>query len=46
MGFHRKQEEIRALEASMKLLRLFQPSLVWPQQGPHGGQIDERRQVE
>ncbi|KIF00515.1 regulator [Streptomyces sp. RSD-27] len=28
MGFHRKQEEIRALEASMKLLRLFQPSLV------------------
>ncbi|MEU8775047.1 helix-turn-helix transcriptional regulator [Streptomyces sp. NPDC048606] len=28
MGFHRKQEEIRALEASMGLLRLFQPSLV------------------
>ncbi|MFE6667025.1 helix-turn-helix domain-containing protein [Streptomyces sp. NPDC057697] len=28
MGFHRKQEQIRALEESMKLLRLFQPSLV------------------
>ncbi|MGW3113530.1 helix-turn-helix domain-containing protein [Streptomyces sp. NPDC001091] len=28
MGFHRKQEQIRSLEASMKLLRLFQPSLV------------------
>ncbi|MFD7750678.1 helix-turn-helix domain-containing protein [Streptomyces sp. NPDC059757] len=28
MGFHRKQEQIRALEASMKLLSLFQPSLV------------------
>ncbi|MFE3430041.1 helix-turn-helix domain-containing protein [Streptomyces sp. NPDC059171] len=28
MGFHRKQEQIRALEDSMKLLRLFQPSLV------------------
>lgn len=28
MGYHRKQEQIRALENSMKLLRLFQPSLV------------------
>ncbi|MBQ0983492.1 helix-turn-helix transcriptional regulator [Streptomyces sp. F63] len=28
MGFHRKQEQIRALEQSMTLLRLFQPSLV------------------
>ncbi|AYV28049.1 helix-turn-helix domain-containing protein [Streptomyces sp. CJ_13] len=28
LGFHRKQEQIRALEQSMTLLRLFQPSLV------------------
>jgi transcriptional regulator with XRE-family HTH domain len=28
MGFHRKQEQIRALEQSMTLLRLFQPSLI------------------
>ncbi|MFJ3983357.1 helix-turn-helix domain-containing protein [Streptomyces fungicidicus] len=28
MGYHRKQEQIRALESSMTLLRLFQPSLV------------------
>ncbi|RZD82051.1 helix-turn-helix domain-containing protein [Streptomyces albidoflavus] len=28
MGYHKKQEQIRALESSMTLLRLFQPSLV------------------
>lgn len=28
MGYHKKQEQIRALESSMALLRLFQPSLV------------------
>lgn len=28
LGFHRKQEQIRALEESMTLLRLFQPSLI------------------
>ena len=28
LGFHRKQQQIRALDASMSLLRLFQPSLV------------------
>ncbi|MFD7699149.1 helix-turn-helix domain-containing protein [Streptomyces caelestis] len=28
MGYHKKQEHIRALESSMTLLRLFQPSLV------------------
>lgn len=28
MGFHRKQQQIAALEASMSRLRLFQPSLV------------------
>jgi transcriptional regulator with XRE-family HTH domain len=28
MGFHRKQEQIHALEQNMTLLRLFQPSLV------------------
>ncbi|WP_405613118.1 helix-turn-helix domain-containing protein [Streptomyces sp. NBC_01511] len=28
LGYHRKQEQIRTLEASMTLLRLFQPSLV------------------
>ncbi|MFG3286734.1 helix-turn-helix domain-containing protein [Streptomyces sp. NPDC048111] len=28
MGYHKKQEQIRALEFSMTLLRLFQPSLV------------------
>lgn len=28
LGFHRKQQQIAALEASMSLLRLFQPSLV------------------
>ncbi|MDO0925934.1 helix-turn-helix transcriptional regulator [Streptomyces sp. TG1A-8] len=28
MGYHKKQQQIRALESSMTLLRLFQPSLV------------------
>ncbi|MET8483402.1 helix-turn-helix transcriptional regulator [Streptomyces tendae] len=28
MGYHKKQEQIKALESSMTLLRLFQPSLV------------------
>ncbi|MEV6776046.1 helix-turn-helix domain-containing protein [Streptomyces syringium] len=28
VGYHKKQEQIRALESSMTLLRLFQPSLV------------------
>ena len=28
LGYHRKQQQIRALDETMKLLRLFQPSLV------------------
>ena len=28
LGFHKKQQEIKALDATMTLLRLFQPSLV------------------
>ena len=28
LGFHRKQQQIRALDATMSLMRLFQPSLI------------------